>query len=325
MKKLLAVLLALTMALSLAACGASETPAETEESSEGAESFRVGILQYTEHVALDSAREGFIDALEASGLEVEVDVQNAQADQSNLTTIGQKFISDGCDLILAIATPAAQSIAAQTTDIPILITAVTDPVDANLVDSNEVPGGNISGTSDMNPVAEQIELLLQLAPETETVGLLYTSSEDNSILQAAMAAEAAEAAGVAVVEQTVTSSNDVQQAAQSLVGKCDAIYIPTDNILAASMSLVGAVAIEAGIPIVCGESGMVSEGGLATLGINYYDLGYQTGEMAVEVLEGADIGAMPIETAEQFDFTINAEMVEALGISVPEELAQYVA
>lgn len=324
MKKVLAIILALTLALTLAACGGTAA-AEPEAGGQTEKTFKIGILQYGDFTALDQAREGFCEAVEASGLKVEFDVQNAQGDQSNMLTMGQKFISDGCDLILAIATPAAQSIAAQTSDIPILFTAVTDPVDAKLVASNEAPGGNISGTSDMNPVAEQIDLLFKLVPDAKTVGILYTSSEDNSILQAALATEAIEAAGATAVEQTITSSNDVQQAAQSLVGKCDAIYVPTDNTIASSMPLVGDVANSAGIAVICGESGMVNDGGLATLGINYTNLGKQTGEMAVEVLRGADVGTLPVQTLETFDFFINEETAEALGITVPEDLAQQVA
>lgn len=322
MKKAISILLALTLALSLAACGGTAAPEPEEGGAEAEKTFKIGILQYGDFTALDQAREGFCGAVEESGLKVEFDVQNAQGDQSNMQAMGQKFISDGCDLILAIATPAAQSLAAQTSDIPILFTAVTDPVDAKLVASNEAPGGNISGTSDMNPVADQIDLIFKLVPGAKTVGILYTSSEDNSILQAALATEAIEAAGATAVEQTVTSSNDVQQAAQSLVGKCDAIYVPTDNTIASSMPLVGDVANNAGIPVICGESGMVNDGGLATLGINYTNLGRQTGEMAVEVLNGADVGTLPVQTLETFDFFINSETAEALGISIPEELAQ---
>ena len=325
MKRVLAILLALTLALSLAACGGTTAPGPETGGEETEKTFKIGILQYGDFTALDQAREGFCGAVEESGLKVEFDVQNAQGDQSNMLTMGQKFISDGCDLILAIATPAAQSIAAQTSDIPILFTAVTDPVDAKLVASNEAPGGNISGTSDMNPVAEQIDLLFKLVPDAKTVGILYTSSEDNSILQAALATEAIEATGATAVEQTITSSNDVQQAAQSLVGKCDAIYVPTDNTIASSMPLVGDVATNAGIAVICGESGMVNDGGLATLGINYTNLGKQTGEMAVEVLKGADVGTLPVQTLETFDFFINDETAEALGITVPEDLAQQAA
>ena len=246
--------------------------------------------QLVEHVALDSAREGFINALKDNGYvdgqNVTIDIQNAQGDQSNLSTISDRFVSNKVDLILGIATPAVQAIAGKTTEIPILGTAVTDYVVAKLVDSNEAPGGNVSGTTDMNPVKEQIDLLVKLVPDAKTVGVLYNSSEDNSILQAKMAKEAIEALGLSYVEVTVTNTNEVQQATQSIVERCDAIYIPTDNTFASSMPVVHGVTSQSKTPVICGESGMVRSGGLATLGISYYDLGYQTGLMAIRILKG---------------------------------------
>lgn len=330
---ILAVLIA--MALVLTACGgtASQAPAPAPSSqdaapSDEAETVSIGILQYMEHAALDAARDGFLEALAdggyKEGVNLNVDLQNAQADQSNLLTMSQRFVNNKVDVALAIATPAAQSIAAQTTEIPILFTAVTDPVDAQLVESNEAPGTNLSGTNDMNPVKEQIDLILKLAPDVKTIGIFFTSSEPNSVIQAKMAAEACEALGIKVVEQTVTSTNDVQQAAQSLVGKCDAIYIPTDNVLASSMAIVGQAATTAKIPVICGESNMVLEGGLATLGINYFNLGYQTGQMALRILSGEDISKMPVESLTNFDFTINGDVAAAIGLEIPAELASYV-
>ena len=223
--------------------------------------------------------------------------------------------------MLAIATPAAQAVAGKTTEIPILATAVTDFVVAKLAESNEVPGGNVSGTTDMNPREEQIDLLMQLVPEAKTVGLIYNSGEDNSILQAQLATEAIQARNMAVTEVTVTSTNDVQQAMQSLVTKCDAIYIPTDNTLASSMPIVEGVCTEAKKPVICGESSMVDAGGLATLSINYYNLGYQTGMMALRILvDGADVSTMPIESLTEMDLAFNTAVADAIGITIPEEL-----
>jgi len=289
----------------------------------------IGIVQYVEHVALDSSREGFVDALSDNGYvdgeNIEIDVQNAQADQSNLSTISDRFVSNKVDLVLAIATPAAQSIAGKTTEIPILGTAITDYEAAKLVKSNEAPGGNVSGTTDMNPIKEQIELLVKLVPDAETVGVIYTSSEDNSIVQAAIAKEVIEELGLTYTEVTVTNSNDVQQATQSIVEECDALYLPTDNVLASSMPIVNGVTVESKTPVICGESGMVEGGGLATLGINYYDLGYKTGLMAVKVLKGeAEPATMPIESADGFDFAINGAVAEAIGLEIPEDLSEYV-
>lgn len=289
----------------------------------------VGIVQYIDHVALDAAREGFVAALADNGYvdgqSITLDVQNAQGDQSNLSTISDRFVSNKVDLVLAIATPSAQAIAGKTTEIPILATAVTDFVAARLVTSNEAPGGNVSGTTDMNPIKDQIDLLVKLVPTAKTVGVLYTSSEDNSIIQAKIAKDAIEKLGLNYVEVTVTNSNDVQQATQSIVGQCDAIYIPTDNVFASAMPVVNSVTVQSKTPVICGESGMVESGGLATLGINYRDLGYQTGLMAVKILKGeAKPATMPIESSTQFDFVINGTVADEIGLTIPADLQQYV-
>jgi len=313
---ILAIMLVLSFTLVTAGCKTEKNPT-------------IGIIQYVEHVALDSAREGFIDALADNGYvdgeNITIDVQNAQADQSNLSTISDRFVADKVDLILAIATPAAQSIAGKTKDIPILGTAITDYEAAKLVDSNEAPGGNVSGTTDMNPIREQIELLVQLVPDAQTIGVIYTSSEDNSIVQAQIAREVIEEMGLTYTEVTITNSNDVQQAVQSIVEDCDALYLPTDNILASSMPVVAGVTIESKTPVICGESGMVAGGGLATLGINYYDLGYQTGLMAVKILKGeAEPATMAIESATEFDYAINGDIAEQIGLEIPADLTQYI-
>lgn len=324
---LLVMLLALMMALSSTGCQSADNTGSDQ--SEEEKVFNIGIIQYMDHIALDSAKEGFVAALAdngyADGEKIVIDMQNAQGDQSNLSTISDRFVSNNVDLILAIATPAAQAVAGKTSDIPILGTAITDYVAARLVYSNEEPGGNVSGTTDMNPIKEQIDLLVKLVPDAKTVGVLYTSSEDNSILQAALAKEAIEKLGMTYVEVTVTNSNDVQQAAQSIVGQCDAIYIPTDNVFASAMPVVHGVTSQSKTPVICGESGMVQTGGLATLGINYYDLGYQTGLMAVKILEGeAEPAAMPVESSTGFDFAINGTVADEIGIDIPADLEHYV-
>ena len=323
MKKLLALVLAAAMTLSLTACGGGD-----DTNAGGDDTIKIGILQQLEHPSLDQSREGFIQALADNGYvdgeNIVIDYQNAQADQSNLSNMADRLVSNKSDLILAIATGAAQTVAGKTSDIPVLITAVTDPVDAGVVNSMENPGTNVSGTSDASPMKEQLELLLTLKEEIKTVGLLYTSSEDNSVLQISQAKAILDDMKVAYVEQTVTNSNDVQQAVQSLVNKCDAIYIPTDNVLASSMALVADITWPAGIPVVTGAESMVTDGGLATLGLSYYNLGYQTGEMAVKVLEGADISTMPVETQKEYAYIVNGDAVKAMGITLPAELAQYV-
>ena len=320
MKKLIALTLSAIMALSVVGCSSGGKEEDNK--------VKIGILQQLEHVALDNAREGFVKALEDNGYvdgeNLVLDIQNAQSDQSNLSTMSDRLVNEKNDIILAIATGAAQSVAGKTKDIPILITAVTDPVDAGLAESMEKPNTNISGTSDASPIKEQIELMLRLKPDTKVVGLMYTSNEDNSVLQINQVKAILDDMNLEYVEQTVTNSNDVQQAAQSIVKKCDAIYIPTDNVLASSMAIVGSEAVREKVPVICGESGMVMSGGLATLGIDYYNLGYQTGEMAIRVLNGEDITTMQIETQKDYSYTINGDMADALGITIPAELQQYV-
>ncbi|HZK87829.1 MAG TPA: ABC transporter substrate-binding protein, partial [Anaerovoracaceae bacterium] len=325
MKKMTKTMMMLVLSAALVALGTGCSSGEKATTTD--EPIKIGILQYVEHSALDAAREGFVTALADSGYvdgeKIIIDVQNAQADQSNLSTISDRFVSNNEALILAIATPATQAIAGKTTEIPILGTAVTDYVVARLVDSNEVPGGNVSGTTDMNPISEQIDLLIKLVPTAKTVGVIYTSSEDNSVLQAGIAKKAIEKAGLKYVEVTVTNSNDVQQATQSIVGQCDAIYVPTDNVIASAMPVVYGVTVESKTPVICGESGMVLNGGLATLGINYRDLGYQTGLMAVKILKGeAETATMPIESATKFDFAINGKVAKEIGLEIPADLQQ---
>ncbi len=322
MKRTLALLMASALMLSLAGC--SQTGGSS--SSGEAETLRIGIIQPMEHESLDAAREGFVQALADHGYTdgdtIVLDYQNAQGDSSALLTISQRFVGDDCDLVLAIGTGAAQSIASQTSEIPVLITAVTDPVDAGLVQSSEAPGTNVTGTNDMNPIREQLELIPEILPDAQTVGLLYTSSEDNSILQIEEAKAILEEMNLDYVEQTVTGSNDVQQAVQSIVTRCDAIYIPTDNTFASAMPLVGSVVMESGTPVICGATGMVEADGLITLGLNYYNLGYQTGEMAVQVLEGADPASMPVQSQNQYDYVVNEEMLSALGMELPQSLLE---
>lgn len=315
MKKILAMLLTVALCLSCGAVLAEDKPI-------------IGIIQQMEHVALNAARDGFIQALKDKGYEdgvnITLDVLNGQGDASMLASIADRFIGEKADLVLAIATNAATTMAGKTTEIPILGTAITDYVEPRLAESNEKPGYNVSGTSDMNPVEAQIELLKELFPDAKTVGVLYTSSEPNSELQAKMAKEAIEKLGMAYTEVTVANTNDVQQATQQIVGKCDAIYIPTDNVFASSMSIVYGVTVESKTPVICGESGMVQSGGLATLGISYYDLGYQTGLMAVEVLNGAEISQMPIQFANSgFAYSFNKTVAEEIGFEIPEKYQEY--
>ncbi len=325
MKRFLSLMTAAVLSMTLlSGCGGSGEDAAKEDGQAMKTPVDIGIIQLTEHPALDAAREGFIQGLADAGYndgdKVNIEVQNAQGDQSNLQTISQKFVSDGKDLILAIATPAAQAIAAETKDIPILVTAVTDPAAVGLCDSNEVPGGNLSGTSDLTPVEEQIDLLTEILPDAKKITVMYCSGEDNSAIQADMAEEAAKAKGLEVIRKTVTSSNDVAQVTESVIGTCDAVYIPTDNVLASSMPLVSSITNPAGLPVIVGEQGPLEGGGLASVTISYSDLGRTTAEMAVKIIEGADISTMPIGYSSNPQLMINTDTVSELGITIPADI-----
>ena len=315
-KRLIAIVLMVAMAITLmAGCSSKEKV------------FKIGVNQYVTHAALDASYKGFVDALADAGYvdgeKIKIDLENAQADQATANTIATKLVNDNNDLILAIATPSAQAVANATKDIPILVTAVTDPAGSGLVASNEAPGGNVSGTSDLTPIKGQIELLTKLVPTAKTVAILYCSSESNSKIQAEMAKAACTEYGLTSMDATVSTSNEIQQVVQSLVGKVDAIYAPTDNVIASGMATVSMVANDNGIPIICGEEGMVDNGGLATYGIDYYKLGRLTGEQAVQIIEGkATTDTMPIAylPADQYTLKINEDVAAKLGITIPEDL-----
>lgn len=288
--------------------------------------YKIGVVQLVEHAALDASYQGFVDGLAEAGLvdgqNIKIDYQNAQGEQANCVTIAQKLVNDRSDLILAIATPAAQAVANLTRNIPILVTAVTDPASAQLVKSNERPGTNVTGTSDLTPVEAQIKLARQLIPNLQTIGFLYCSSEQNSKFQIDIAKKVCDQLGIQYVEATVSNSNEIQQVTQSLVGKVDAIYAPTDNMIAAGMATVNLVAKPAKLPVFCGEQGMTELGGLATYGINYYELGKQTAKQAVAILkEGKKPADMPIEYLANGDLYVNMDNAQALGITIPEDLA----
>lgn len=316
MKKIMVVLLLMTMTFTLlSGCGKKEKV------------FKIGVNQLVTHAALDASYQGFVDELKEAGYidgeNIAIDYNNAQGDQSNANTIATKLVNDNNDLILAIATPSAQAVANATKDIPILVTAVTDPAGSGLVASNEAPGGNVSGTSDLTPVKQQIELITKLLPNAKKIAVLYCSSESNSKIQADMAIKAANELGLTAEEATVSNSNEIQQVVQSLVGKVDAIYAPTDNIIAAGMPTVSQVANSNNLPVICGEEGMVEAGGLATYGIDYYKLGRLTGKQAIKIIKGeAKTATMPIEYLpdEEYTLTINYDVAKQLGITIPDDL-----
>ena len=281
----------------------------------------IGVIQLVEHNALDANYQGFVDGLKEAGYvdgeNITIDYQNAQGEQANCTTIADKFVSDKKDMIFAIATPAAQAIAAKTETIPVLISSVTDPKSAGLVDSNEKPGHNITGTSDLTPCAAQIDLIKQIVPSAKKVGMLFCSAEDNSRFQINLAEAECKKIGLDYEEFTVSNQNEVMTVVQSMVGKVDAIYAPTDNMIAATMGVVSEVATSAKIPVICGEDGMVQSGGLATYGLNYYELGKQTAAMAVEIIKnGTKPGDMPIQYLSVCDFSYNPETASLIGVDL---------
>ena len=319
-KNILTIAMAILIGASLMACGskADNTNSKADSSSEvSADAKKVGVLQYVQHPALDKANEGFVAALEEAGIEVDIEQQNAGGEQSAAQTIANKLVNDKKDLILAIATPAAQAVAGATTDIPVVITAVTDPAASGLVESNDAPGGNVTGSSDLTPVADQIELLTKLLPEAKNVGILYCTAEANSKLQAEMAMDALKEKGLTGVEYTVSSSNEIQTVVESMVGKVDAIYVPTDNVIAAGMTTVAMIATtEHKIPIIGAEAAHVENGALATYGIDYFEVGKLAGEQAVEILNGKSPADIPIAylSKDKCKLTINEEVAKELGI-----------
>lgn len=353
-KKVLALVLAGSM-LAMTACGSSsdsdaeeETEEETEETEEESteeteeetseetseeeeseeetaasdESFTIGICQLVQHDALDAATEGFIDTVtEYYGDNVTIDEQNAQNDTATCSTIVTGFVSNNYDLILANATPALQAAVAATSDIPILGTSVTDYATAlDLDDFDGTTGMNVSGTSDLAPLDQQEDMILELCPDVEKVAVVYCSSEANSVYQADVIEGYLDEDGVAWAEFTFADSNDMQSVINSAVAECDVIYIPTDNTAASNMTIVSNITEPLGIPVFCGEENMTSVGGLATLSISYYDIGVAAGEMAIDILSnGTDVSTIPIGYAEEVTKEYNAEYAEAIGMEMPDD------
>jgi putative ABC transport system substrate-binding protein len=289
--------------------------------------LNIGIVQIIEHPSLDSARKGFLDALASNGYKegenLNITYENAQGDMPTLNNIAKSLVGDDNDLILAIATPSAQAVAntSKDTSIPVLFTAVTDPVAAGLVKSMDKPDTNLTGTTDMAPVAEQVKLIQDIKPSAKNVGVIYNTGEVNSVVQVDLAKEAAQQLGLNIIEAVATNTNEVSHAVKSLVDKVDAIYVPTDNVVVTALEAVIQVAEENKILVVSGEKDSVERGAVATLGIDYYKLGQQTGEMALKIISGeAKPQHMPVESQHQTDIIINLKAAKAIGIEMPENL-----
>ncbi|MBR5269917.1 MAG: ABC transporter substrate-binding protein [Anaerotignum sp.] len=317
MKKMMKLTaLMLTAAMAMTGCGGG-----SEDAADNDAAYKVGIVQQMEHAALDAATQGFQDKLtELLGDDVAFDYQNAQGEQTNCTTIATKFVSDGVDLIMANATTALQSAYAATADIPIVGTSVTDYVTAGVVDSNEAPGRNVTGVSDLSSIDAQIDVLLQFCADDAKVAIVYCSAEPNSIYQADLAEKYLKSLGREYGVYTVADSNEIQAVLTNAVSECGAVYIPTDNTMANNMEIVKNVTVPAGVPSFGGAEQMCAEGALATLSISYYDLGVKAGEMAYEILvNGADPAEMPIEfVSEGITPKYNPAIADALGVAVPE-------
>ena len=313
MKKALSLVLALCMVFALCACGSSSAKAK--------DTYTVGVCQLVQHSALDAATEGFEAALKDKlGDKVTVDIQNASGDSPTCSVIVNQFVSDEVDLIMANATPALLAAQSSTGDIPILGTSITDYASALGIENwTGATGINISGTSDLAPLDGQADMLKELFPDAKTVGILYCSAEPNSKYQAETIAPILEGLGYKVTEYTFADSNEVSNVTANAVGENDVIYIPTDNTAASCTEAINNVALPAGVPIICGEENICKGCGLATLSINYYDLGYATGEMAYEILvNGADVSTMQIEYA-PFEKKFNETNCGVLSIEVPED------
>ena len=283
--------------------------------------FRIGISQFITHQSLDATREGFVDELGKQGYiegkNIEIDLQNAQGEQRNLKTISQQ-LAESSDVVLAIATPSAQSLANTTQTTPVIFSAVTDPVSAKLVESREHPGGNVTGTSDQSSdaISTQINLIKKVLPKAKTIGILYTQSEPNSVVQKDEAKRLLEEKGFTVVEKTILDSNNVKAAAESLMAEVDMVFVPTDNIISSTMETVKQVSIKHKVPVFGGSTEMVAVGGLYNYGTNYEELGRQTARMLIRVLKGENPENIAVELPEKLELHTNQEMADALGIDI---------
>ena len=306
--------------LALTACSDTSSDTDNDAAGDSGESYTIGINQLVQHPALDAAAEGFKDAFEEAGVDVDFDEQNANGEQATALTISQQFAGADLDMVLAVATPAAQATAQNITDIPVVFTAVTDAESAELVESNDAPGGNVTGTSDAAPIEDQLDLLKEIVPDAQSIGIVYASGEVNSQVQVDAVQEAAGPRDLKVETQTVTTANDIQQAVEAL-GDVDAIYVPTDNMVVSGIASLVQVAEQKQIPVIAAEAGTVEGGAIATLGIDYTELGRQTGEMALRILrDGEDPATMPVETATEFTYVINEDAAERQGVTIPENI-----
>jgi len=313
--KLLTLILALAMVFALAACGGNNSAKKDDDT------YTVGICQLVQHVALDAATQGFMDALnEALPGKVEFDNQNASNDIPMCATIVNQFVSNDVDLIMANATPALQAASAATADIPVLGTSVTEyGVAMGIENFSGTVGGNVSGTSDLAPLADQAAMVKEWFPDAKTVGLVYCSAEANSQYQVDVVKTELEKLGYSCTLFSFSDSNDLASVAENAVAASDVLYVPTDNTVASNAGIIDNICQAAKVPVIAGEEGICAGCGVATLSISYYDLGVATGKMAAKILTGeANISEMPVEYAPDFVKKYNPAICEALGLTAPE-------
>lgn len=316
--KIKGLILALSATLLLGGC----TKEDSVKAGSDEQVYKIGISQLVEHAALDDAKHGFEDGLEELGVNAKIDYKNSQGDIANTMSIAEKFVSDDVDLIYAIATPAAQSAKQSTSDIPVLFSAVTDPVKAEIVDDWENPGANITGTSDMaTTLSEQLQMFKKIDPSIETIGILYNTSESNSEAQIQEVKALAPEEGLEVITVGVSSVNELPQAIDSILGKVDALYNVSDNLVASSVELVTSKLIEKGMIAVSAEESQVAGGILITNGLSYYELGKETAKMAKEILvDGKDPASIAVKKADKTVTTVNIKTLKALGLDEDNEL-----
>lgn len=324
MKKLLSIITIMAMVFALlTGCTTSAQTSEPKVSGETTsnDKIQIGIIQPVEHPSLNQIREYIIKGLEEQGLKdkVEITYKDAQGDPSNINTIISQFVGDEMDVIVPIGTGAAQSAAAATKDIPVVFAAASYPVEAGLVKDLNKPEANITGVSDAIDVKQIIDLAFELTPEIKTFGFIYNSGEVNSVAAIEKAKVYLDEKGIGYVEATITNSSELLQAAQSLVGKADAIFTPTDNTVASAMPVLASEAANAGIPVYTGADSMVADGGFATVGVDYTVLGRQVADMVKRVIEGKKIGDISVETLKEYEKIINTTTAKQIGVELSEE------
>lgn len=305
--------------LALFAATALILPAKAEE-------VTVAVTAIVEHPALDAARDGIKEALAEAGYKdgenLKFVYESAQGNPGTAAQIARQFVGDAPSVIVPISTPSAQAVVSATRDIPIVFTAVSDPLGAELVKDMEKPGGNVTGLSDMSPVADHIALIKEITPNAKSIGFIYNTAEANSVSTLAALKAEAEKAGLTIVESVATKSAEVQGAARALVGRADVIYVPTDNTIVSAFEAAVGVAEEAKIPLYAGDTDSVNRGALAALGFNYFDVGKQTGEVVVRVLKGEKPGDIPVRVAAGTDLVINKKAAEKMGVTFPDSITK---